>query len=43
MIGSILPDTVIEWGTDIVFLAALAAAVVYGVKRLIGFINRKKG
>ena len=40
--ASFLPDSLIEWGTDIVFIAAFMAAVVYVVKRLIGFLKRTK-
>lgn len=40
--GSILPDSVIEWGTDLVFIAAVMAAVVYVVRRLIGFIQEAR-
>ena len=42
MISSLLPDSLIEWGTDIVFIAAFMAAVVYVVKRLIGFLQLRK-
>ncbi len=42
MMASFLPDSLIEWGTDIVFIAAFMAAVVYVVKRLIGFLQLRK-
>ena len=42
MISSILPDTVIEWGTDLVFIAALMAAVLYVGKRAWGFIREAR-
>ena len=41
-IGSILPNSVIEWGTDIVFIAALMAAVLYVGKRAWGFIKEAR-
>ena len=40
--ASILPDSFIEWATDVVFIAAFMAAVVYVVKRAIGFFRRAK-
>ena len=42
MIASFLPDNLIEYGTDIVFIAAFIAAVVYVVKRLYGVLKRAK-
>jgi hypothetical protein len=42
MFASLLPDSFIEYATDIVFIAAFMAAVVYVVKRLIGFMQRAK-
>ena len=38
MIGSILPEWVIDYGTDVVFIAAVAAAILYIGKRIRGFI-----
>jgi len=40
MFGSVLPDNIIEWGTDVVFIAAFGAAVVYLVKRALGFFRK---
>ena len=40
--ASFLPDSLIEWGTDIVFIAAFMAAIVYVVKRVIGFLQLRK-
>jgi len=40
--ASLLPDSFIEWATDLVFIAAFMAAVVYVVKRVIGFLQRAK-
>ncbi len=42
MIASILPDKFIDYGTDVVFIAALMAAIVYVIKRLIGFLKQAK-
>ena len=42
MFASLLPDSFIEWATDLVFIAAFMAAVVYVVKRVIGFLQRAK-
>jgi hypothetical protein len=42
MIASILPDSVIEWGTDIVFIAALIAALLYVGKRAWGFMKEAR-
>ena len=42
MFASLLPDSFIEWATDLVFIAAFMAAVVYVVKRVLGFLRRAK-
>ena len=42
MIASILPDLWIDYGTDLIFIAAVMAAVVYVIKRVIGFLRRAK-
>ena len=42
MFASLLPDDFIEYATDLVFIAAFMAAVVYVVKRVIGFLKRAK-
>ncbi len=40
LLASILPDLWIDYGTDLIFIAATMAAIVYVVKRLIGFLRR---
>jgi len=40
--ASLLPDSFIEYATDVVFIAAFMASVVYVIKRLIGFLQRTK-
>lgn len=42
MFASLLPDEFIEYATDLVFIAAFMAAVVYVIKRVIGFLRRAK-
>ncbi len=42
MFASLLPDEFIEYATDLVFIAAFMAAIVYVVKRLIGFLQLRK-
>ena len=42
MISSILPDAVIEWGTDLVFIAAVIAGVLYLGKRAWGILKEAK-
>jgi len=42
MFASILPDEFIEYATDLVFIAAFMAAIVYVVKRLVGFSKRAR-
>jgi len=42
MIASFLPDSFIEYGTDLVFIAATIAAIVYVTKRLYGVLKRAK-
>ncbi len=42
MIASILPDEFVDYATDLIFIAATMAAVVYVVKRVIGFLRRAK-
>ena len=42
MIASILPDLWIDYGTDLVFIAAVMASIVYVVKRVIGFLQAAK-
>ena len=42
MIASLLPDKFIDYGTDVVFIAAVMAAIVYVIKRLIGFLRAAK-
>ena len=39
MIASVLPDEWIDYGTDLVFIAAVMAAIVYVMKRVIGFLK----
>ena len=42
MFASLLPDEFIEYATDLVFIAAFMAAIVYVVKRVIGFLQLRK-
>ncbi len=42
MIASVLPDWVVDYGTDLVFIAATMAAIVYVIKRVIGFLQKAK-
>jgi hypothetical protein len=42
MMGSILPDSFIDYGTDVVFIAAVIAAFLYIGKRLWGFIKEAR-
>ena len=42
MIASILPDLWIDYGTDLVFIAAVMAAIVYVIKRVYGIVKRAK-
>ena len=42
MIASILPDLWIDYGTDLIFIAATMAALVYVIKRVIGFLKQAK-
>ncbi len=42
MIASLLPDIFIDYGTDLVFIAAVIAGGVYLIKRLIGVMKRAK-
>jgi len=42
VIASVLPDKWIDYGTDLVFIAAVMASIVYVVKRVIGFLQRAK-
>jgi len=40
MFASLLPDSFIEWATDVVFIAAFVAAVLYFGKRAVGFFQK---
>jgi len=40
--ASLLPDSFIEWATDVVFIAAFFAAVVYIGKRLWGIVKEAR-
>ena len=42
MIASILPDSFVDYATDLIFIAATMAAVVYVIKRVLGFLKRAK-
>lgn len=42
MIASLLPDSFIEWATDVVFIAAFVAAIVYIGKRIWGFVKEAR-
>jgi hypothetical protein len=42
MIASILPEWVIDYGTDVVFIAAVVAAMVYIGKRIWAFVKEAR-
>lgn len=42
MIASLLPDKFIDYGTDVVFIAAVIAGTVYLVKRVWGVLRAAK-
>ncbi len=42
LFASILPDSFVDYATDLVFIAAFMASVVYVTKRVIGFLKRAK-
>ncbi len=42
MFASLLPDKFIDYGTDLVFIAAVIAGVVYLIKRVYGVVKRAK-
>jgi len=42
MFGSLLPDKFIDYGTDLVFIAAVVAGMVYLIKRVWGVLKRAK-
>ena len=42
MIASLLPDSFIDYGTDVVFIAAVVAAILFISKRVWGFIQEAR-
>ena len=42
LFASILPDEFVDYATDLIFIAATMAAIVYVIKRVIGFLQRAK-
>ena len=42
MIASLLPDIFIDYGTDLVFIAAVIAGMVYLIKRILGVMKAAK-
>jgi len=42
LIASILPDSFIEWGTDLVFIAAVIAGALYLAKRGWGIVKEAR-
>ena len=42
MLASILPELWVDYGTDLVFIAAVMGSFVYVVKRVVGFLQRAK-
>ncbi len=42
MLGSVLPDSFIDYGTDLIFIAAVLAGMVYLIKRVWGVLKRAK-